>query len=303
MMKLSLDRLKRLGRLSFEWFKMLWRWLVVWPAHQFRRGYSFLVHLPRTARSVRSSLRAFYRQWVRRPLVHLRWALRKSSRAVQGSFRSGEGFVQQGQQWIVRPTRWGYRGVLALWRLAQQGWQTASTLNWQWLADLRWMDRPLLRTRWMLRRLNRRTRGNLRMGGAFFSQWFIRPFGQLVQWPFTASQSLRQVFQACWQFTTVTLRQVVGWPILIIGAITAPMPIPTGLPLIVIGILMIGPGDPRIRWMRVQLQVVLRKWSRQGLPIISPTARTVLQFGNRIGSVVHPKKRRVEAKERSVVDS
>lgn len=293
MMPLLFDRIKHVRRLTFEGFKILVHWLVILPVRQLRRLWLFLFHLPRTTRQ---SLRSWHRQLVHRPLVHIRWVWRKSNRAVRGASRSVGGLVQQ---WVVRPARWGYHGVLALWRFTRQAGQAVRDFNWRWLSDLRWMDRPLLRTRWMLRNLNRRTRGTIQATRAFFSRWLIRPAVQLVQFPFTASHNLHQTFQTLWKSTIRTLRQVTGWTVLVIGAIAAPMPIPVGLPLIIVGILIIGPRDPRIRWMQVRLRMLLRSWSRRRLPFISPAARKAFQFGNRLGRLLWRKENEKKLKIKS----
>jgi hypothetical protein len=69
------------------------------------------------------------------------------------------------------------------------------------------------------------------------------------------------------------IRQIFGWFCILVGVITTPLPIPVGIPLIVVGVLVVGKRNRRIRWIRVHLLLLIRYWAAQNHPILTPLAR------------------------------
>jgi hypothetical protein len=76
---------------------------------------------------------------------------------------------------------------------------------------------------------------------------------------------------------TTMLRGVLGWPLIVIGLLTFPLPIPVGLPLLVVGTLLIGPRSRPIRLATISLRQGLRRWARLRTPLIGPLGRWLLQ--------------------------
>ncbi len=69
------------------------------------------------------------------------------------------------------------------------------------------------------------------------------------------------------------IRQITGWFCILVGVITTPLPIPVGIPLIVVGVLIVGKRNRRIRWIRVHLLLLIRYWAAQDHPVLTPLAR------------------------------
>jgi len=59
-----------------------------------------------------------------------------------------------------------------------------------------------------------------------------------------------------------TLRQVIGWGCVVIGLLLLILPGP-GIPLLIIGLMLIGRRHPLIRRISVEVKLFLRRWARQ----------------------------------------
>ncbi len=73
------------------------------------------------------------------------------------------------------------------------------------------------------------------------------------------------------------LRAIIGWPLLIVGVIMTPLPIPIGIPMIVVATFLIGTRSRFIRLSLVTIKRLLRRWARIQTPVIGPTGRFVLR--------------------------
>jgi hypothetical protein len=93
---------------------------------------------------------------------------------------------------------------------------------------------------------------------------------------------------------TTVLRGIVGWPLIAVGLLTFPLPIPVGLPLLVVGTLIIGPRSRPIRLATIMLRQGLRRWSRLRVPLIGPLGRWLLEKQRR-AAAAYRRRRRVVA--------
>lgn len=221
---------------------------------------------------MRQSLKSFYRRWVVRPYIQTRRALRATVQSVRAVWA----WLCAVWEWtaalfkavVVRPVRvvWGW--LCSVW-----GWLRSM---WKWL-----------RSAW------RKTR-------AFFDVVVVRPAQTVWVWLCktwrgmgTAWRWLREAWHWLVQAGQTTLtafnrsfRQVAGWIVLFLGIITAPLPIPLGLPLIILGLVILGPHDPRVRWLGVNMRLCLRKLVQKRIPLLSSLARKALDFRRRFSQYV-----------------
>ncbi len=87
------------------------------------------------------------------------------------------------------------------------------------------------------------------------------------------NESQKQIVSMVWSF----LRQLTGWVLIVVGMVMAPLPIPVGLPMIAIGVVMVGRRNRVMRWIRVHIRLAIREWAAQDRPILSPFARWTLR--------------------------
>lgn len=92
------------------------------------------------------------------------------------------------------------------------------------------------------------------------------------------------------------IRQIVGWICIGVGLILAPLPIPLGLPLIAVGVVLIGRRNRVLRWIRVTIRLKIREWAAQEIPLVSPTARKILIVKKRFLRTWRERKERLEKK-------
>jgi hypothetical protein len=59
-----------------------------------------------------------------------------------------------------------------------------------------------------------------------------------------------------------TLRQVIGWGCVVVGLLLFILPGP-GIPLLIIGVMLVGRRHPLIRRISVGVKLILRRWARQ----------------------------------------
>jgi hypothetical protein len=90
---------------------------------------------------------------------------------------------------------------------------------------------------------------------------------------------------------TTILRGIVGWPLIVIGLLTFPLPIPIGLPLLVVGTLLIGPRSRPIRLATISLRLGLRRWARLDVPLIGPAGRWLLRKQRRAAAEYRRRRR------------
>ncbi len=80
----------------------------------------------------------------------------------------------------------------------------------------------------------------------------------------TALSLLRAAVIAAWPI----VRQVLGWCCIIVGFPLFMLPIPVGLPIILVGVFLVGTRNWVMRWLRVHMRIGLRRWARASTPII-----------------------------------
>jgi hypothetical protein len=87
--------------------------------------------------------------------------------------------------------------------------------------------------------------------------------------------------QGHWQITWGTIwtafRLISGWICILVGLVLFPLPLPLGLPLIILGILLVGTRNIMLRWLRVHMKILLRRWAALSTPIIGPLGKWLLK--------------------------
>lgn len=92
------------------------------------------------------------------------------------------------------------------------------------------------------------------------------------------------------------IRQIFGWICVGFGLILAPLPIPLGLPLIAVGVILIGRRNRVLRWIRVAIRLKLREWAAQDIPLVSQAARKIMIVKKRFLRTWRERKERLEKK-------
>lgn len=92
--------------------------------------------------------------------------------------------------------------------------------------------------------------------------------------PLTTQAWLNRAGRTLWKAT----RLLAGWLLIVVGLVLFPLPIPVGLPLIIVGVLVVGRRDRLLRWLRVNLKLKLRFWATLSTPISGPFARWSLRM-------------------------
>lgn len=90
-----------------------------------------------------------------------------------------------------------------------------------------------------------------------------------MAWLTTITLVLRGITTALW----LVLRPTLGWLLVAIGVIGMPLPIINGTIFLVIGLVLLGPRNRALRWMRVQIKLLLRRWAALETPLIGPLGR------------------------------
>jgi hypothetical protein len=70
-----------------------------------------------------------------------------------------------------------------------------------------------------------------------------------------------------------TVRVIIGWPVLVMGILITPLPIPIGLMMVALGTVLIGTRTWVIRWAFVNMRLLLRRWSQIQQPVVGDTGR------------------------------
>jgi hypothetical protein len=85
-----------------------------------------------------------------------------------------------------------------------------------------------------------------------------------------------------WTLFWTIVRLVFGWLSIVAGLILFPLPLPLGLPLLILGIVLVGPRDPVLRWARVRLKILIRYCATLSHPILGPVGRFFLNVQRKI---------------------
>ncbi len=88
------------------------------------------------------------------------------------------------------------------------------------------------------------------------------------------SQSKRAI---TWQTVWTMFRLIFGWLCILVGLVLFPLPLPLGLPLIILGILLVGTRNIMLRWLRVHMKIGLRRWAALSTPVIGPIGKQLLK--------------------------
>lgn len=263
---------------------------------------------------MKGKLKSYYHRWVIRPYVRVR---RIGQGILHGVRQMGAWLVAVKsaltkflERFLVRPVRATWAGLQQLWhwfivaknaitRFVDHGLVRPIHRLWQW-CHRAWVGRhrPLtwLRTRWTeLTTFGKRVAQLL----SHIVNWTIvypaRSTWRAGKWLWGAKNQLWHWLQGSWSWSCQTcstianifrhsFRQIIGWSAVIVGVMLVPFPLPFGIPLILIGFLIIGPGDPRVRWLRVNTRRALRMLERRRIPFISPLATKALSLGKKPGS-------------------
>jgi hypothetical protein len=73
-------------------------------------------------------------------------------------------------------------------------------------------------------------------------------------------------------------RRVAGWIFIVAGLLTVWLPIPVGLPLLVLGALLVGPRSPTLRRAGGITERMLRRWAGMRTPIVGDIGRQALEL-------------------------
>jgi hypothetical protein len=73
-----------------------------------------------------------------------------------------------------------------------------------------------------------------------------------------------------------TLRRVLGWIFIVLGILLFWLPLPLGIPFMMLGAALIGRRDRTLRRMSVNVRLLLRRWAKLPIPIIGPIGRRLL---------------------------
>jgi len=88
---------------------------------------------------------------------------------------------------------------------------------------------------------------------------------------------IRQTLGSVWRYLWPIARQVLGWICIFLGLLGLLLPLLQGIPLLVLGIALVGRRHPLIRWASVRLKLGLRRWAALQTPVIGPTGRLALR--------------------------
>lgn len=78
------------------------------------------------------------------------------------------------------------------------------------------------------------------------------------------------------------MRQVLGWICIILGLLGLALPLLQGIPLLVLGIALVGRRHWLIRWAGVHIKLLLRRWALIQTPILGPIGRLALRVQQNI---------------------
>jgi hypothetical protein len=88
---------------------------------------------------------------------------------------------------------------------------------------------------------------------------------------------IRRTLGSAWRYAWPVIRQVLGWLCIFLGLLGLLLPLLQGIPLLVIGITLVGRRHPLIRWASVRLKLGLRRWAALPTPLIGPLGRLALR--------------------------
>jgi len=84
--------------------------------------------------------------------------------------------------------------------------------------------------------------------------------------------TLRGALAASWQ----VIRPILGWSLIALGVLGCILPVLPGLPLLFIGIALVGRRSKIIRWCAVQYKLAVRRWAAMPHPWLARAGRWAL---------------------------
>ncbi len=82
------------------------------------------------------------------------------------------------------------------------------------------------------------------------------------------------------------MRRIIGWPLVMVGIVLTPLPIPFGVPLVTVGVLLIGTRDRLVRTGYMYIRRGLRSWADSRLPVVGWSGRFVLARQQQLARLV-----------------
>ena len=98
----------------------------------------------------------------------------------------------------------------------------------------------------------------------------------------TIYRALRTALHMAWSFTWRYARPTLGWLSIGVGVLGLALPLLPGVPLLVLGIALVGRRTWIIRWAGVHGKLFQRRWAALPSPIIGGVGRWALRVQQRI---------------------
>ncbi|SRR6266508_4567262 len=98
----------------------------------------------------------------------------------------------------------------------------------------------------------------------------------------TTYRALRAALHTAWSSTWRYARPTLGWVCIGVGVLGLALPLLPGVPLLVLGIALVGRRTWIIRWAGIHGKVFLRRWAALPTPIIGRVGRWALRVQQRI---------------------
>lgn len=86
-----------------------------------------------------------------------------------------------------------------------------------------------------------------------------------------------------WRRILKPIRLIMGWISIGLGLLTVWMPIPIGVPLLVIGALLVGTRSPAMRRAGAAIEWLLRRWAALPIPIVRDIGQRALAIQQEVG--------------------
>jgi hypothetical protein len=120
------------------------------------------------------------------------------------------------------------------------------------------------------------------------------------------SQTTYRALRAAWSSTWRYARPTLGWLCIGVGVLGLALPLLPGVPIVVLGIALVGRRTWIIRWAGIHGKVLLRRWAALPTPIIGRIGRWALRVQQRISSqrrLLSGRLKRERTRQRALPDS
>jgi hypothetical protein len=102
--------------------------------------------------------------------------------------------------------------------------------------------------------------------------------------PFSIGLTARSVVRATWLRAWRLLRPGLGWLCLAVGMLGMILPVLPGIPILLLGVALVGRRNRLLRWAGIQEKRLLRHWSRHPAPLMRGTGRWLLRQRRQIAN-------------------